>query len=420
MRSPHSQSERVVITGMGIVASVGSSREQVWRAVQQGQSGVGRIRGVPGIPDGLIPAAMVDLPEDPEHPGRLKTVPLCLQTAREAWQDAQIDLSRCDPERVACYVSGHMGDSNYVVEKHCRWDLLPSGPQAWVRQWFPHVACSEVARELGLRGQTAAHSTACASGTIDLLAAVRAIRDGRCDVALTGSAEGIHPLFAAGFRSMRVLADHQDPTQASRPFDAARCGFVMGEGAAMFILERLGHAQRRGARIYAEILAGHVLADARHLTGLEADSDTLVRLIEMTLARAGISPHDVGYVNAHGTGTEQNDVMETRGIRRAFGRAADTVAVSASKSMLGHLVNASGSVETALTVLALRDGFLPPTINLTQPDPRCDLDYVPLVGRFFGGTLALKLSIAFGGHMAAVLLRRWDAASARVPSRQAA
>jgi 3-oxoacyl-(acyl-carrier-protein) synthase len=212
---------------------------------------------------------------------------------------------------------------------------------------------------------------------------------------------------------MRVLADHEDPKQASRPFDAARSGFVMGEGAATFVLERLSHARRRGARIYAEVLTGHVLADARHLTGLEADSDTLIRLVEITLARAGFSPRDVGYVNAHGTGTEQNDVMETRGIRGAFGRTADRVAVSAHKSMLGHLVNASGSVETALTVLALRDGFIPPTINLTHPDPRCDLDYVPLVGRPYGGALALKLSIAFGGHMAAVLLRRWDAVSSR-------
>jgi 3-oxoacyl-(acyl-carrier-protein) synthase len=414
MRSFDPDSERVVITGLGIATSVGSTREEVWQAVRHGQSGIGRIYGVLGIPDGLIPAAMIDLPEDPAHPGRLKTVPLCLQTAREAWSDAGIELSQCNPERVACYVSGHMGDSNYVVEKHHRWDLVAGSPQTWVQQWFPHEACSAVARELGLQGQMSTHSTACASGTIDLLGAVRAIRDGRCDLAVTGSAEAIHPLFAAGFRNMRVLADHEDPKQASRPFDAARSGFVMGEGAATFVLERLSHARRRGARIYAEVLTGHVLADARHLTGLEADSDTLVRLIEITLARAGFSPRDVGYVNAHGTGTEQNDVMETRGIRGAFGRAADRVAVSAHKSMLGHLVNASGSVETALTVLALRDGFIPPTINLTHPDPRCDLDYVPLVGRPYGGALALKLSIAFGGHMAAVLLRRWDAVSPRM------
>jgi 3-oxoacyl-(acyl-carrier-protein) synthase len=188
----------------------------------------------------------------------------------------------------------------------------------------------------------------------------------------------------------------------------------------MFVLERLSHAQRRGARIYAEVVSGHILADARHLTGLEADSDTLVRLIELTLARAGVAPRDVGYINAHGTGTEQNDVMETQGIRAAFGREADRVAISANKSMLGHLVNASGSVETALTVLALRDGFIPPTINLTHPDPRCDLDYVPLVGRPYGGAHALKLSIAFGGHMVAVLLRRWDAAQARAANRLAA
>ena len=268
-----------------------------------------------------------------------------------------------------------------------------------------------MANELGLYGPRLCHSTACASGMIDILSAVRAIRDNQCDLALAGSGEAIHPLFAAGFEKMRVLAHHADPKQACRPFDAARQGFVMGEGAAMFVLERLSHAQRRGAPIYAEVVAGKVMCDAHHVTGLDIESDVLSHLISATLKQSRLRPGDVGYINAHGTGTQMNDVMESRGIRKAMGAAADKLCVSSTKSMLGHLVNASGSVELAITALALRDGFAPPTLNLTTPDPECDLDYVPLVGRECKFDHALKLSVAFGGHIAAIALRRWPTAA---------
>jgi 3-oxoacyl-(acyl-carrier-protein) synthase len=271
-----------------------------------------------------------------------------------------------------------------------------------------------VARDYGLLGPRLSNSTACASGTIAILKAIRAIQDGQCDLALAGSSEAIHPLFAAGFYNMGVLAEHTDPAQACRPFDAHRNGFVMGEGAAMFVLERLDHARDRGAPIYAEVLGGRILSDARHVTSLDANSsDSLVELIRGTLRAGRLVPRDIAYVNAHGTGTQQNDVLEARGIRAAFGRAADSVCVSANKSMLGHLVNASGSVELAITALALRDGFAPPTLNLTDPDPECDLDCVPLVGRVRPLEHALKLSIAFGGHLAAIVLRRWTGATAR-------
>jgi 3-oxoacyl-(acyl-carrier-protein) synthase len=310
-----------------------------------------------------------------------------------------------------------MGDTDYVVEKLGRaHELIPPGKRPWWTQWFPSTACATIASDYDLRGPRLSNSTACASGTIAILKAVRAIRDGQCDLALAGSSEAIHPLFAAGFHNMRVLADHDDPTQACRPFDANRSGFVMGEGAAMFVLERLSHARRRGATIYAEILGGRILTDARHVTSLDEESDAaLSELIRGTLRQAGVTPRDIAYVNAHGTGTKQNDVIETRGIRAAFGRAADNVCVSSTKSMLGHLVNASGSVELAITALALRDGFAPPTLNLTDPDPECDLDCIPLIGRARPLEHALKLSIAFGGHLAAIILRRWTGAEARQP-----
>lgn len=443
---------RVVITGIGLVTSIGSGREATWQAIQRGASGVRRLTGVMGIPDGLLLGATVDMPG--EFPGQLKNIPLCRQAAAEALADAGIDLSgvaaggnlshpRCDGriayrptdfcevrnrywrktnldggsvdrERFGCSIGAHMGDADYVVEKlGLASQLIPRGKRPWWEQWLPNTSCAVIANDYGLGGPLLCNSTACASGTIAILSAMRAIRDGQCDLALAGSSEAIHPLFAAGFYNMGVLAQHDDPRQACRPFDQARNGFVMGEGAAMFVLERLDHARQRGAEIYAEVLGGRILTDARHITNLDAHSEALVELIRGSLATTGLGPGDIGYINAHGTGTRQNDLVESRAIRDAFGRFADALCVSASKSMLGHLVNASGSVELAITTLALRDGFVPPTLNLTHPDPQCDLDCVPLVGRPRFLQHALKLSIAFGGHLAAVILRRWDAADAR-------
>jgi len=414
-RSVHSSlshENRVVITGIGLVASVGQSREAVWQAVQRGECGVRRLTGLPGIPDGLLLGATVDV--EGEFPGQLKNIPLCRQTAAEALADARIHLARINRDRCGCSIGAHMGDDDYVVERlGLAPSLIPPGKQPWWQQWLPNTSCAMVARDYDLRGPRLSNSTACASGTIAILKAIRAIRDGQCDLCLAGSSEAIHPLFAAGFYNMRVLADHEDPPQACRPFDRNRNGFVMGEGAAMFVLERLDHALQRGASIYAEALGGRILTDARHITTLDGDSDALVELIRGTLRLAGVSPRDIAYINAHGTGTQQNDLLESRGIRQAFGRAADSVCVSASKSMLGHLVNASGSVELAITALALRDGFAPPTLNLTHPDPECDLDCIPLVGRARPLEHALKLSIAFGGHLAAIVLRRWTGAEAR-------
>jgi 3-oxoacyl-(acyl-carrier-protein) synthase len=402
----------VVITGIGVVTSIGHSRETVWQAIQRGECGVRQLTGVPSIPDGLMLGATADV--EGEFPGQLKNIPLCRQSAAEALADARIHFPRVDRDRFGCSIGAHMGDTGYIVEK-CGLEqkLHPPGKPPWWQQWFPNTACAMVAQDYDLRGPRLSNSTACASGTIAILKAVRAIQDDQCDLALAGSSEAIHPLFAAGFYNMGVLAEHPDPTQACRPFDINRTGFVMGEGAAMFVLEQLEHAQERGAAIYAEVLGGRILTDARHVTSLDANSDALEELINCTLKDSRLVPRDVAYVNAHGTGTKQNDLLESRGIRAAFGRAASSVCVSANKSMLGHLVNASGSVELAITALALRDGFAPPTLNLTDPDPECDLDCIPLVGRVQHLEHALKLSIAFGGHLVAIALRRWTGREAR-------
>jgi 3-oxoacyl-(acyl-carrier-protein) synthase len=396
-----------------MITSIGSGREAVWRAIQGGRCNVRRLVGLPGIPDGMLLGATVD--SEGEFPGQLKNIPLCRQTAAEAIADAHLHVATIDRERFGCSIGAHMGDTDYVVERlGLQHAMIPAGKPPWWHQWFPNTACAMVARDYDLRGPRLSNSTACASGTIAILKAIRAIQDGQCDLALAGSSEAIHPLFAAGFYNMGVLAEHADPALACRPFDLHRNGFVMGEGAAMFVLERLNHALDRGAPIYAEVLGGRILSDARHVTSLDTNSsDSLVELIRGTLRAGRLVPRDIAYVNAHGTGTQQNDVLETRGIRAAFGRAANSVCVSANKSILGHLVNASGSVELAITALALRDGFVPPTLNLTDPDPECDLDCIPLVGRVRPLEHALKLSIAFGGHLAAIALRRWTGATAR-------
>jgi 3-oxoacyl-[acyl-carrier-protein] synthase II len=400
------QSDPIVITGIGLIASVGKTRESVWKAVRQGRSGVRNLEGVAGVPHGLLIGAPVDL--EPEYRGQLKVIALAQHAAAEALDDARLDATSVDFERFGCAISAHMGDTSFIPELFGFHHLTDPGGVPWWQQWLPNTACSNVANRHGLNGPRICHSTACASGLIDVLAAMRAIEDDQCEIALAGSAEAFHPLFAAGFQAMRVLAHHDDPQQACRPFDRQRSGFVMGEGAAMFVIERLSHARRRGARIYAEMAGGRMLAEAHHITGLATHSDSLARLISDTLVNARMKPEEVEYINVHGTGTQQNDVNETRGIRQALGRAADRICMSSTKSMLGHLVNAAGSVELAITTLALRDGFAPPTLNLTDPDPQCDLDYIPMVGRPKHFDTALKLSVAFGGHLAALAIRRWN------------
>lgn len=397
----------VVITGIGAIAAVGHGREAVWQGVRQGRSGVRKLRGIPHLPDDEFIGAAVDLP--PNRDGRLKSIRLAEFAAREALDDARINWNFVDRDRFGCSASAVATDWS-VCGDPTRFENLP-GRVPWSHQFLPNSPVAYLGEKFGLYGPRLAHSTACASGLIGVLAAARSIQDGQCDIALAGAGDAIDALFAAGFKQMRVLAEHEDPTQACRPFDQGRNGFVLGEGAAMFVIERLSHALARRAKIYAEIRAGRMLAEAHHVTGLDAESDALNHLIAITLDRAGLDSSDIGHVNAHGTGTEQNDLVEMRAIRKSFAHAHDDLCVAANKSSLGHLVNAAGSIELAMTVLAMRDGFAPPTLNLTNPDPECTFDAMPLVGRTNRFQHALKLSVAFGGHLVAVALSRWNDAA---------
>lgn len=407
--SRRSDHEPIVITGIGLMTSVGGDRESVWHAVRRGQSGVRKLTDAERNYTKLNIAALADV--EPELPGQLKTTAMCMRTAAEALTDARIPESNIDRDRFACAISGHMGDS-HGLEVACG-KAVDDDPTRfpWWEQWMPNTNCAAVGKRFGLHGPRMTHITACASGMVDIMSAAAAIRDDQCDIALAGSAEVIHPLFAAGFAAMRVLAHHDDPAKASRPFDKQRSGFVMGEGASMFVLERLSHAQKRGARIYAELSAYRLMSEGVHITSLDVEGHGLGRLLDVTLKDAELRPDEIDYINAHGTGTQQNDIVETRGIKDAFGTAAERIGISSTKSMLGHLINAAGSVELAITALAIRDGFAPPTVNLTDPDPECGLDCIPLVGRRGPINHALKVSVAFGGHMAAVALRRWNDAA---------
>ncbi|QDU95357.1 beta-ketoacyl-[acyl-carrier-protein] synthase family protein [Lignipirellula cremea] len=395
----------VVISGVGLITSVGDNRESVWQAIQAGVSGVRRIRGLADMPDDLLIGAEVDLPDDGS--GKLKAVRMMERAADEALRDAQVFPSALDGDRVGCAVAGILGDTSWFNEQHQPGFQTPYA-DPWHEQFMPNVGCSLIAQRYNFRGPRICHSTACASSLISILSAARSIRGGQCDAALVGGGEAISAIMASGFRKMRALAEDDEPERACRPFDASRKGFVMGEGAGMLFLERASMARARGARIYAEVLGGSVLCEAHHVTGLDLDSAALTRLIGDTLEKSELDPSELGYINAHGTGTEQNDRTEIRGIRRALGSAADDVLVSSTKSMIGHLVTAAGVVELGVTLMAMRDGFAPPTINLHNPDPECDMDCLPLAGRTDRFQTALKLSVAFGGHLAAVALRRWN------------
>ena len=390
--------EPIVITGIGLVASNGFGREAVWESIRNGVSGIRRLSPESELGSILRLAAPVEIA--PEFGGQLKAIRLSRFAAEEALFDAGIDFASVDRDRFGCAVSGHFGDVRFWGDQF-RQNARPHPFNA--EQWLPNSACWNIAHRYQLRGPRISHSTACASGLIGLLAAARSIRDGQCDIAIAGSGESIDPLFAAGFTRMRVLSKGIDPSAGCLPFDKRRQGFVMGEGAGMLVIERLSHALARNATIYAEIVAGKMVADAHHVTSLDVDSQALERLIEDSLRSADLAATDIAYINAHGTGTLQNDLLESRGIRQAFGAEADSLCVSSLKSMLGHLVNASGPVELALTVLGMRDGFAPPTLNLQEPDPACDLDFVPLVGRPNRYQHAMKLSLAFGGHLVATV-----------------
>ncbi len=410
---------RVVITGLGAITPLGLDVSTTWSKVLAGCSGVGRITAFDPSPyktqiaaevKGFDPAQYLK----PREARRLdRFTHFAVAASREAVADAGLDLSVEDPTSVGVMIGSALGGIHTLLHEY---DVLQKrGPRRVNPFFIPAMlidtAAGQVAIELGVRGPNMAIVSACATGNGTIGEAAEIIRRGDAEVILAGGSEAaIHPIALAGLNVMGALSTrNEEPEKACRPFDAQRDGFVVGEGAAVLILESLEHARRRGARIYAEILAHAATADAFHLAQPAEDSAGAVEAMQQALRKAGLSPQDVQYINAHGTSTLLNDRSETAAIKRVFGEHAYRLAVSSTKSMTGHLLGAAGALEAVLCVKALQDRILPPTINYEHPDPECDLDYVPNRARP-APDLRVVASNAFGlgGHNACVILRRWD------------
>jgi len=339
-----------------------------------------------------------------------RNVVLAVAAAREAWGDAGVE--GVDPSRAGILVGSAIGGVMGVLAQN---EVLKERGYTRVSPWFlPNVlvdsASGQIAIDLGLRGPNYAPVSACATGSHAVGEGAELIRRGDADVVLAGGTEScMHPVILAGFTAMRgLVAEEEDPTRASRPFDATRAGFVMGEGACVLLLEDFARAQARGARMYAEVLGYGTSNDAHHMAQPDPASVGVSEMMRAAMNRAGVAPERVGYINAHGTSTPQGDLAETKAIKEVFGAHAYQLAVSSTKSMLGHLFGAAGAVEAMMCVRAVHEGVLPPTINYRTPDPECDLDYVPNEARSVQVDVALSNAMGLGGHNACVLVGRID------------
>lgn len=405
---------RVAVTGLGAVTPLGLDARTTWEGAVAGRSGIDWIRSfdASGFPVRIAsevkdfdPVAVVG----PKDARRLeRNVILAVAAAREAWADASV--GDIDPARAGILIGSAIGGVTGVLAQN---EVLQERGHERVSPWFlPNVlvdsATGQIAIDLGLRGPNYAPVSACATGSHAVGEGAETIRRGDADVVLAGGTEAcMHPLILAGFCAMRgLVAEEEDPALASRPFDATRAGFVMGEGACVLLLEDLERAQARGARVYAEVLAYGTSNDAHHMAQPDPDSVGVSEMMRAALDRAGIERERVGYINAHGTSTPYNDRAETKAIKDVFGDHAYSLAVSSTKSVLGHLFGAAGAVEAMMCVLALHEGVLPPTINYRNPDPDCDLDYVPNEARRTQVDVALSNAMGLGGHNACVLLAR--------------
>lgn len=418
----------MLITGIGLATPLGSDRESTWRRLCGGESGLAWVDPQPrglfagGRSSHKLAGGLVPQPS-PGESGDSQcdldpVVQLALRVAGEAVADAGIDLGALPRERLACVIGTSKGSLRsfaraFGAEREAgglhesATSALESHSSSSWQQFWPNAPAAAVAARFGVRGACLCPVAACATGLTCLVRGAELVRCGACDMVLAGSSDAaLCPSVAASFGRLGVLARvADDPAVAVRPFDRRRSGFLVGEGAAVLVLERAEHAAARGAPVYAEWLAHGLASDPAGITQLSADAAPLARLIQDVLRRAALLPGEIDYVNLHGTATRANDLCETQALRAALGPAADSASCSAFKGALGHLLGAAGSAETAATVLAVRDGVIPPTINLDDPDPLCDLDYTPRQARCRRVRHALKLSLGFGGHLVAAVVR---------------
>ncbi|MBE0477796.1 beta-ketoacyl-ACP synthase II [Candidatus Aerophobetes bacterium] len=408
----------VVVTGMGVISPIGTGLKNFQEALFAGKSGIRRITRfdpssfrsqIAGEVDGLRVENFLS-PKDIKRMDRFTQ--LGMVAAQEAIIEAGIDTDREDPKRIGVLVGSGVGGLETIEREKIT--LLEKGPQRvspfLVPMLITDIASAYIAIKYGFMGPNFSISTACATGNHAIGEAFKIIQRGEADVMVTGGTEAaITPLGLAGFCSMRALSTrNNEPQKASRPFDRERDGFVIGEGAGIIILEELKRAKKRGARILAEIIGFGMSCDAYHITQPVEDGKGIRFAMERVLEDAKLSPDEVNYINAHGTSTPLNDKIETRAIKELFGKRAYDIPVSSTKSMTGHLLGATGGVETIACILAIQNQVVPPTINYEFPDPECDLDYVPNESRQMRVNVALSNAMGFGGHNATLLLRNFN------------
>lgn len=409
---------RVVVTGLGCVTPLGTGVEKTWAALCAGTSGIGRITRfdvtdfpvqIAGEVKDFDPAQYIEKKEIKKMDAFIH---FAVGASQMAVDDAGLKVTPEMAERVGVYVGSGIGGLGSI--EHYGKVLQEKGPGKVSPFFIPmtiiNLASGQIAIRIGARGPNSCAVTACATGNNCIGDAFRLIQRGEADVMVAGGAEAaITPLGVAGFAASRALSTrNDDPMRACRPFDKDRDGFVLGEGAGVVVLEELETARRRGARIYCEVVGYAMNSDAFHITAPPEDGEGAVRCMEAAIKDAGIAKTDVGYIKAHATST-MADAIETRAIKQVFGELAYRIPVSSPKSMTGHLLGAAGGIEGVFTILAIHRGIIPPTINLEQPDPACDLDYVPGTARQARITVGLSNSFGFGGVNACVLYRRFDA-----------
>ncbi|MBI5560955.1 MAG: beta-ketoacyl-ACP synthase II [Deltaproteobacteria bacterium] len=409
---------RVVVTGLGMVSPLGTGVAKSWAGAVAGKSGVREItrfdaKGFPVRIAGEVPDFD---PSDVIEKKELKKMDLFIQyalyTGVKAFEDSGFVVTGENAERVGVCIGAGIGGLPAIERWHSV--LLEKGPERVTPFFIPMViinlAAGQVSIRLGAKGPNSCAVTACATGTHSIGDAFRIIKRGEADCMVAGGTESvICPTCIAGFNAMKALSiRNAAPAGASRPFDRDRDGFIVGEGAGVLVLEALESAKKRGADIYAEITGYGMNSDAYHITMPAPDGIGAARCMELALKDAGTSPEDIDYINAHGTSTYYNDLYETKAIKRAFGGHAKRLAVSSTKSMMGHLLGAAGGVEAVLTVLAVRNGTIPPTINYENPDPECDLDYVPNTARQKRINAAMSNSFGFGGTNAVLVFKRFE------------
>jgi len=408
---------RVVVTGVGLICGVGNTTGEVWQNLLAGRSGICRITQfdasqfacqIAAEVKNFDPLQFIDKKEIKKM-GRF--IHLAIAAADEAVKSSGLQVTPDNATRVGVHIGSGIGGFDVIEREHK--NLLNGGPRRISPFFIPaaivNLAAGHVSIRFGAKGPNEAACTACTSSAHSIGDAYKIIQRGDADVMIAGGAEAaVTPMSVGGFGAMRALSTRNDaPQKSSRPWDSARDGFVIGEGAGILILEELELARRRGAKVLAEIVGYGMSGDAYHITQPAENGDGAYRVMVNTLKDAAIPPQQVGYINAHGTSTDLGDKLETVAIKRAFGNHAYKIPASSTKSMTGHLLGGAGGLEAGITILALRDQILPPTINLENPDPECDLDYIPNHARKANVEYAMSNSFGFGGTNGALLFRRW-------------